>query len=148
MISIMDTEMIKIKQSPSASKVDSSERDGIRATDSAADSQQPRFDKEAIDKLGMRSNSVVEYAEPLSMLDETNPEYVVVREEIESDYEEQFQHSKKEETSRHNIATIKRSSLASSLGQHGDAAIEDMRSIFKTSKKSTKPPSRLPSIQD
>lgn len=56
--------------------------------------------------------------------------------------------SKKEETNKFNIATIKRSSLASSLGQHGQAAIEDMRSIFKSSKKSAKPTtSRMSSVQ-
>ena len=45
-----------------------------------------------------------------------------------------------------NLESIKRASLASGLGQYGEAAVQDMKSIFKSPSKKKAPHTRLPSI--
>lgn len=145
-ISIKDMELKKIAQSPSVQSRQGSSNGEIPEP---TKSQEAEFDKEIKEQIGARSNSVVEYADPPDLLPE-GQERPSVNEMHKGDSDSDDENSgfeKKEETVRLNQENLKRQSLASSLGQYGQAAVQDMRSIFKPSSKRKVPPQvRLPSI--
>ena len=117
-LSIKDMELKKIAQSPSVQSRQGSSNGEIP---DPTKSQEAEFDKEIKEQIGARSNSVVEYADPPGLLPEEQERrsvHQVHKEDSDSD-DENAASDRKEETMRMNQESLKRQSLASSLGQYG-----------------------------
>ena len=145
-------ELNEIVQSPSVqSRRDSADDVGIDQIEEPTKSQEDAFDREVKDQVGARTNSVVEYADPPGVLPggvdaaiESAMDYLA-KGDSDSENDNNIE-DKQNETMRRQQDNLKHQSLASSLGQYGEAAVKDMGSIFKKKPKRTPAHVRLPSI--